>query len=602
MKLPFPTVRAVLAQAVRVFARFPFVMLCAAAGTACAVLQADANALGLQNVIMAAALGVPLMFGLRLMRERWLPDPARGLVLECAGLLAVAAYLASLPSDADRYPACTWIQFLVLDAGLHLAVAFVPALACAGDAAFWQFNRRLFQRFALGALYSAVLFVGLTLAIASADKLFALTIDSKRYFELWLVMVGLFNTLFFLGGAPQGWDELERDTSYPRGLRAFAQFALAPLVIVFVAILYLYAVKIVLARAWPHGWVALPVCSLGVVGILAALLLQPARDIEDERWARWYWKFFFRALGPLSLLLLLSLRERISAYGVTEARYYGLIVGVWLLVVAVCFTWRPRGSTRLVPASLAAACFLSVAGPWGAFSVSRASQRQALLSILAPAGAVENGALVPAKRPLSPKERDSARSILTHLIGTYGAGSLKGLFTAYQALAKKAAHRDLDDGNVYLNVESVVAFIGGGAAPVTNAVRAPRPAAALEVSLDLAPGLSVSGYGRLLHSCLCPGGPPQAVGDLTVQFPEDGSPARIAFGGAPLDVADVTARMASVVEAGRRGARRLTPPAMSARVASGAREWLLVVDKLKARAPANGRVKILELELYVLEK
>jgi hypothetical protein len=41
---------------------------------------------------------------------------------------------------------------------------------------------------------------------------------------------------------------------------------------------------------------------------------------------------------------------------------------------------------------------------------------------------------------------------------------------------------------------------------------------------------------------------------------------------------------------------------MSARVASGTREWLLVVDKLKARAPANGRAVLLELELYVLEK
>jgi hypothetical protein len=373
-------------------------------------------------------------------------------------------------------------------------------------------------------------------------------------------------------------------------------------VIVFVAILYLYAIKIVLAWAWPHGWVALPVCSLGVVGILAALLLQPARDIEDERWARWYWGFFFRTLGPLSVLLLLSLRERISAYGVTEARYYGVIVGVWLLAVAICFTFRPRGSTRLVPASLAVACFLSVAGPWGAFSVSRASQRHVLLSILGPSGAVENGALVPAKRPLSPKARDSARSILTHLIGTYGVGGLKGLFAAYDASPKGAGRRDLDDGKVYLNVESVIAFIDAGAAPAKHAARAARPASAVEVSLDLAPGLSVSGYGTLRHCCLCPGGPPQAVGDLTVQFPEDGSPARIAFGGAPLDVADVTARMASVVEAGRRGTHRLPPAAMSARVASGTREWLLVVDKLKARAPANGRAVLLELELYVLEK
>jgi hypothetical protein len=610
MRLPFPTIRAVVEAAGRVCGRFPFVVIAAALATCASIMEVDASGEGLRNVVMTGTLGIPLMFALRLLRERWLPNPIRGLLLEGAGVLLLAGYYLSLPPEVGQMPALPWIRFLLLDIGLHFAVAFVPFMAGAGETAFWQFNRRLFQRFALSTLYSAVLLIGLSLAIASSDKLFSLGVDVKRYAELWLIMEGIFNTLFFLGGVPQGWDELQEDDSFPKGLRAFAQFALAPLVIVFVAILYLYAIKIIWAWAWPHGWVALPVCCLSVVGILAALLLQPARSLEDERWARWYWKYFFRALGPLSILLLLSLKERISEYGVTETRYYGLIVGAWLLVVSAYFTLRPGGSTRYIPASLAVLCMLSVAGPWGAFSISSSSQKKQLLAVLEPYGAVEGGRLVPAKRAVPAKDLTSVRSILGHLFETYGGKNFPDLFAAYDASAKGSSHSDLGNANTYASVESLIAYIVGPKGTATNPSGNPgnihlpgglSPASA-GTDLDLGSGLAVGGYKTLYHACVCPGSPPQKLGDLSIQFPADNSAPKITFEGKPLDVSGVEALLAAIAEAGKKGKHALPPSEMSATLASGSREWLLVVDKFQAATKKPGRPTLTELEIYLLEK
>jgi hypothetical protein len=599
MKLSFPTVQTVLTDAGRVLARFPFVVLAAVVGTAVAIVGIEVSGDFLPNVLMACALGVPLMLVLRLFRERWISSSVYGLLLEVAGILVLAWYARSLPMDVDRATGLIWIRFFVLDLSLHFAVAFIPCLCATQEAAFWQFNRRLFQRFALSVLYSAVLYLGLTLAISSADKLFSLRIDGKCYSELWVVMVGIFNTLFFLGGVPGNLDELARDESYPKGLRAFAQFALAPLVIVFVAILYLYSFKIIRTWTWPHGWVALPVCCLAVVGILAALLLQPTRSMDSEPWGKWYWKYFFKALWPLSLLLILSLQQRISAYGITEWRYFGLVVGGWLFVISACFAFRPGGSTRLIPASLALICFLSVAGPWSAFSVSVASQKHRLLAILESVGAIENGTLVPAKQALSMKNEESVRSILYHWISTYGGDSLPVLLPNAPKNGPKPL--SLSGHSSYQDSEAIISYLRGNKITPETTSSSHQNIPTVNVDLEMSGGLPVAGYRKLYHACVCPGSPARSMGDLSLNFPANDAPV-ITFAGKRIDVSALEARLTSIAEAGARGKLRLPPGDMKARLVSNSREWLVIVDRIETQPSKTGRGTLVELEIYLLEK
>ena len=125
-------------------------------------------------------------------------------------------------------------------------------------AAFWEFNRILFQRILQSVLFSTILFAGLAIALWAVQSLLGVKVDWKAYYFLFLSVAFLFNTWFFLAGVPSDWQELESDYEYPAGLRMFVQFILLPLVTLYVMILYGYLVKILIIREWPRGnhWLA----------------------------------------------------------------------------------------------------------------------------------------------------------------------------------------------------------------------------------------------------------------------------------------------------------------------------------------------------------
>jgi hypothetical protein len=603
MRLSFPTLRDVAVDTGKVINRYPFVVLCAIAGSGAAILDAEGEGNILPQVIMPASLGLPLMFGLRAFRERTTHRILKGPILEILALAGLLAYGWTIPSDYDGQPAIIVLRYVLLVLGLHFAVAFVPCVSGASEKEYWEFNRRLFQRFALSLLYTGVLFVGFTLAIASANELFSLSIAAKRYGELWILMTGIFNTLFFLGGAQPAVGEERADATYPRGLRAFAQFALAPLVIVFVVILYLYAIKIARAWSWPHGWVALPVCALATVGILAALLLQPAREIPTEKWARWYWKWLFRAMGPLSLLLLLSVRERMSQYGVTEPRYFGIVIGLWLLAFSIHYAFSPFGSTRWIPGSLCLLCFATAFGPWSAFSVSMQSQQRILIAALTPFGGIKNGQLVPATKRLSAQAQNTAKSVIGHLVTTYGIQRLPELFSEYRS-ARNASKGTLERSanqyaNTFTDIQDVMTFLGEPAL-INNRPYHYEPE--IQVELDMKDGLPVAGFNKVYRVCACPGSKISTAGDLVFEAPRNKSPLTILYHGSRLDSSDVERVLQSLHKMDNKVKHTLPPSQLTATVGSGTRRWTVIIGSFNAAPLEYGSGQVRQVELYVLEQ
>ncbi len=105
-----------------------------------------------------------------------------------------------------------------------------------------------------------------------------MNIPGKRYVELWILINGMFMTLFFLAGIPPDLDSLDASTDYPKSIRIFAQHILFPLVIVYLVILYAYLAKILIVWDWPQGWVSKLILGFSATGILSLLLLHPIRD------------------------------------------------------------------------------------------------------------------------------------------------------------------------------------------------------------------------------------------------------------------------------------------------------------------------------------
>ena len=493
--IPFARWRTALQESVE---RFPLVLLCStgAAGSLIYSIYHDQEP-GVQGqcgrLAMTVALGIPLCFSLRLLRERT-PALAR-LPLEWLGLPLLALWWWAQPARTFDGPEIYFIRWLLLLAALHFFAAVSGYLRFRESLGFWQFNRQLFLRFCLATLYSAVLTVGLELALLSARQLFELKID-RAFPSLFLLMAGCFHPAFVLAGVPGDFATLEADETYPRGLKAFSQFALAPLVAVYTAILYAYALKILLARSWPHGWVALPVLVLAGVGIFAALLLHPLRIREEETWARWFGRNFPRALAPLSILLLLSVRLRIVDYGVTESRYLGVVAGFWILGWSLVFIVRQKAGIRWIPISLGVIACLAAYGPWSAGAISERSQLKRFVDLLRThqlwAGNTAQASAEPLK--LSTAETERLRSSLTYLLQMQGPEALRPLLTNVVDVAKL---KNRYDTNGILNALHIVTESSGrDLANQSDSVMAHR---------DQTNELPIEGYRRLWQVALLGG-------------------------------------------------------------------------------------------------
>jgi hypothetical protein len=505
LSLGLPKIRAGLASAL---GRFPWVLLCGLAGTLASIesLREDTKNLNLcGKIAMTAALGMPLFFSLRIVRER-IGDLTRA-PLEIVGLPVLAGWFFSLPRVMHDGPGIVYIRWGLLLAALHFAAAVSAYLRQVPGDGFWQFNRRIFLRFCLATLYTCVLTIGLELALLSADKLFELKLE-KSYLDLFYIMIGCFHPAFFLAGVPRDFAELEVDSEYPRGLKAFTQFVLAPLVAAYTAILYAYALKIVIARTWPHGWVALPVLILSGVGILSALLLHPLRTRHEQKWAVWFCRNFPRALAPLALLLLLSLWQRIDDYGVTEERYLGLVSGAWIFAWATIFIFKKEAGIRWIPASLAVICLLTAFGPWSAGAVSKESQLRRLTHLLEAHNLMADGKiLVPATRARLPsKDYEDIQSTIRYLITTHGGETIRGLFGG---LVKET---DWTESNRWYLADKILGSLdlvsesGTGSVPFWH-------------NLDPAEGVTVEGFKRVsFFEALTDGGGGRTAGPISIQI------------------------------------------------------------------------------------
>jgi hypothetical protein len=368
----FPSLMAVVHRAGDVLRRFPWTMaagaLAAAAAIAVTFDHADPRWL---RVAMVAALGLPLTIALTLFGEerRWPAVWVAGLNL-AAALLLVVFYL-SWPGPDRKHEA---IRYFQLSASLHLLVATLPFVGYAESNAFWQFNRRLFEAILRSAVFSLVLFVGLAIALAALDKLFGVNVPDDLYGRSFLLVAFVINTAIFLAEVPENLRSLSGDRSYPKVLKVFAQYILAPIVFLYLMLLLAYLIKIIAGGEWPSGWIGWLVSSVAVAGLLGFLLLHPLRNDEGEGWIHAYTRWFFIGLVPAAVMLLVAFWKRVIPYGLTELRFLGLLLGLWLLGIALSYTLSRNAGVRRIPVTLLLLLLLTLYGPLSATNRSLASQ------------------------------------------------------------------------------------------------------------------------------------------------------------------------------------------------------------------------------------
>jgi len=412
------------------FKRFPIEILIAVVGSVSAIylvdLTYDQHDYPIQNLLHTCLVGLTFALSVSIYSERKKFDIKTKAILQAVVVALLVAYYFYLPQD--ELPLVYIIRALALFIAFHLLVSFSAFVQRAELLGFWEFNKQLFVNILISGLYSGVLYVGLSLALVAIDNLFNANLDSKIYAYLFITLAGIFNTWFFLSKFPEDYENLEQNMEYPKGLKLFTQYVLLPLVVIYLVILYFYEFKIILEWQLPMGWVSYLVIAFSIAGILALLLVYPLQYSDENKWVRVFTRSFYWALFPLIGLFFVAIVKRVAEYGITENRYFLILLAFWLLATSVYLLIDKLKNIKIIPISLAVIALLSIVGPWGAFSVSKYSQLSRLEKLLSENNLLKDGKIIPLKDTISFEAQKEISSKIDYLVTTHGIFSLEKLF------------------------------------------------------------------------------------------------------------------------------------------------------------------------------
>ena len=426
--MKFPSLSTFVNSIKNVLSRFPFEIGFAFLGTIAATVYIEISDLNLtaesicMRLILIANLGLVLSLSVTLFSESYSNSFPKKYLLRVLLLFILTGLfflIDPLKRETDLF------RFILLALAAHLSVSFAAYFGKGHVNAFWQFNRVIFLRFLIGGIYSAALFLGLAAAVGSMNFLFNFNFDWDTFAILWVWIVGIFQTVFFLSGVPTNLNGLEKDTTYPHGLKIFTQFVLIPLATVYAIILLAYEAKILLEWELPKGLVSNLILGYAVFGLLSLLLIYPVRNQDENKWLKTFSRSFYYVLIPLILLLLWAVLARVIDYGITEERYFLIILAAWLTFINAYFLISKSQNIMIIPFSLCLLTIISVYGPQGAFSTSRRSQINELQELFRNHGSLDGDKIISLK--LKPGKEDMSRmiNIVDYLVNMHGIESFR---------------------------------------------------------------------------------------------------------------------------------------------------------------------------------
>lgn len=427
MKFTFFSVRSVF-EGVRATARrFPLSLLSALFGTVIAIIiiHRDEPSFYL-NIILALTLAFPLFASIALLCEEKSLSVRKKVFINALAAVFLLLYYLWLPENISDAENIFIIRHILWGIGFFLLATFAPFLAVRKEgaiSAFWQYNKSLFFALLLTYIWAGAMQTGLSIALMSIDFLFDISIDAKRYMELWAIIFGIFSTTFFLSRVPKNIKDLFDIKDYPKELRLFAQYVLIPLVAIYFFILYAYVFQIIRTSQWPKGVLAYMILGFSLLGVFTYACTYPLR--ETTAWIKKSGNIFFVVLIPQVGMLFWALYFRLSQYGFTENRYFVFVFGWWLLAIALYLLFSKKKDIRYIPITIFIIAILSSFGPWGAFAVSKNSQIHRLEKVL-----IKNNLLVDGKikklenQEVSFEDRKEISAIIQYL---YQVHTLSGI-------------------------------------------------------------------------------------------------------------------------------------------------------------------------------
>ncbi len=371
------------------------------------------------NLLITCVLGFIIFISIQTFGERNKLDFKKHLALKALGLIFLVSYFHLLPNTWSNAYAKEIIRVILYSISFLFSVTFAPFLVKGEINGFWQFNKTLIIRLFFSILYAVVLFIGVTLAYTAAEQLLNVNISYKLYPETFAFIVGVLASHFFISGIPKDFEKLEKETEYPKGIKFFAQYILIPLITTYAVILSIYVAKILINGEWPKGTVSWLILLFSIGGIITNVLLYPLNNIKIS-WIKYFSKIFFLLDLIFIPVLFTAIHIRLKEYGLTEPRYYLLLLGIWLAIMGIYFLFSKKQNIKIIPISLFIIILFSSFGPWGAISMSENNQVKRLEKALIENEILFEGKIIKIEKEIDIKERRKISGILEYLEGIHG--------------------------------------------------------------------------------------------------------------------------------------------------------------------------------------
>lgn len=232
------------------------------------------------------------------------------------------------------------------------------------DVPFWNFAQRLFVALVSGILVGGILTLGIILFVQSLDWLFGMKVDTWFPYIPTVCMV-LLAPLLAMSQIPVGEHkhihQVAPFTGFNRGV---VQYLFIPLLLLYLATLYVYAAKILFTWQLPVGWVCYLV-SASMLGMVILIFISfPVQYEQGTSFFKSLTRWLPLAMLPLLALMSVAIGRRLSDYGITVARLYVVVFNLWCYAVCIGLLLCRNRRIWWVPASFAALLLLLSVGPW----------------------------------------------------------------------------------------------------------------------------------------------------------------------------------------------------------------------------------------------
>ena len=276
-----------------------------------------------------------------------------------------------------------------------------------------KYLQSVFSNFVTTGIFTAVLWIGIEIILATVNYLFFYSGDSLFFrlttYSFWFI-TEVFGASLFLSLLKKPNDNLE-NYEFPFIFNLLIKFAIIPLIIIYTGVLYIYMARVIISMHLPKGLISHLVLWYTAFSVFIMILITPFT--QKDKFFENFKKYFPYFSIPLIFASLFAVFQRTYQYGITENRYYVLISIFWLLFCMILYIRNMNVTGVFI--SLIICFIISVYTPLSAKNVSNFSQSQRLKRILVKYGALKDGKISKITQKLTNRQGSQIHTTIQYI-------------------------------------------------------------------------------------------------------------------------------------------------------------------------------------------